>query len=121
YDQRVNTSGSGPGNFVFRDIRGWEVNYTPFLYITNSTGHSGSAAMPIVTNVTFNNVTSADSMGLPALIELNSAGTNLSGVLIDFSIGGNSGAPAIQNDNPSSSSVLGCNIRSGGNYSSATL
>jgi len=121
YDQRTNTAGGGPNNFVFRDIRAWEVNYNPFLYITNSTGHPGSVAMPAVTNVTFNNVTVADSIGLPALIELNSAGTGLSGVLIDFSIGGNSNAPAIQNDNPGSSSVVACNIRSGGNYSSASL
>lgn len=121
YDQRVNTIGSGPGNFVFREIRGWEANHTPFLLITNSSGHSGSVAMPVVTNVTFNNVTAADSTGLPALIEFNSAGSNLNGVIIDFSIGGNGGSPAIQNDNPSSSSVFGCNIRSGGNFSSVNL
>ena len=121
YDQRVNTSGSGPGNWVFRDIRGLEANHGPFLLITNSTGNPGSAALPIVTNVTFNNVTTADSAGFPALIELSSAGTNLNGVLIDNSIGGNGGSPAIQNDNPSSSSVFGCNIRAGGNFSSSIL
>lgn len=121
YDQRVDTTGSGPGNMVFSNIRGWEANYTSFLYITNSTGNSGSAALPVVTNLTFNNVTAADSAGFPALIELNSAGTNLNGVIIDFSIGGNGGSPAIRNDNPSSSSVFGCNIRAGGNFSSANI
>ena len=121
YDQRVNTTGSGPGNIHFQDIRGWEANHTPFLLITNSTGNPGSAALPVVTNLTFNNVTTADTTGLPALIELSSAGTNLNGVIIDFSIGGNGGSPAIQNDNPSSSSVFGCNIRSGGNFSSVNL
>lgn len=121
YDQRVNTSGSGPGNWVFRDIRGLEANFGPFLLITNSTGNPGSAALPSVTNITFNNVTTADSTGLPALIEVNSAGTSLSGVLIDNSIAGNGGSPAIQIDNPSSSSVVGCNIRAGGNFSSTIL
>ncbi|HEX2776138.1 MAG TPA: glycosyl hydrolase family 28-related protein, partial [Candidatus Acidoferrales bacterium] len=121
YDQRVNTSGSGPGNWVFRDIRGVEGNFGPFLLITNSTGNPGSAALPAVTSMTFDNVTTADSTGLPALIEVNSAGTSLSGVLIDNSIGGNGGSPAIQIDNPGSSSVVGCNIRAGGNFSSTIL
>jgi hypothetical protein len=114
YDQRVNTTGSGPGTFVFRDIRGWEVNHTPFLYITNSTGNPGFAALPILSSVTFDNVSSSDSPGTPALIELNSAGTVLQGVIIDMSIGGNGGSPAIQLDNPSASRVTGCNIRAGG-------
>src|ERR1700723_498686 len=114
YDQRVNTSGSGPGTFVFRDIRGWEVNHTPFLYITNSTGNPGSAALPTLSSVTFDNVSSSDSPGRPALIEVNSSGTVLQGVIIDMSIGGNGGSPAIQIDNPSSSVVTGCNIRAGG-------
>jgi hypothetical protein len=114
YDQRVNTSGSGPGTFVFRDIRGWEVNHTPFLYITNSTGNPGSAALPTLSNVTFDNVSTSDSPGKPALIEVNSAGTVLQGVIIDMSIGGNGGSPAIQLDNPSSSRVTSCNIRAGG-------
>ena len=121
YDQRVNTSGSGPGNWVFRDIRGVEGNFGPFLLITNSTGNPGTVALPIVTSMTFNNVTTADSTGLPALIEVNSAGTSLSGVLIDNSIAGNGGSPAIQIDNPGSSSVVGCNIRAGGNFSSTIL
>ena len=114
YDQRVNTSGSGPGTFVFRDIRGWEVNHTPFLYITNSTGNPGSAALPTLSSVTFDNVSSSDSPGKPALIELNSSGTVLQGVIIDMSIGGNGGSPAIQLDNPSASGVTSCNIRAGG-------
>jgi hypothetical protein len=114
YDQRVNTSGSGPGNLVFRDIRAWEVNHTPFLYITNSTGNPGSAALPTFSSVTFDNVSSSDSPGRPALVELNSSGTVLQGVIIDMSIGSNAGSPAIQIDHPSSSVVTGCNIRAGG-------
>ena len=114
YDQRVNTSGSGPGTFVFRDIRAWEVNHTPFLYITNSTGNPGSAALPTLSSVTFDNVSSSDSPGKPALIELNSSGTVLQGVIIDMSIGGNGGSPAIQLDNPRASGVTSCNIRAGG-------
>jgi hypothetical protein len=127
YDQRVNTTGSGPGNLHFQDIRGWEANHGPFLYITNSTGNSGGTALPVFTNVTFNNVTGADSTCITgvgttcAMIELNSSGSNLNGVIIDFSIAGNGGSPAIQNDNPTTSSVFGCNIRSGGNFSSANL
>jgi len=113
YDQRVNTSGSGPGTLVFRDIRAWEVNHTPFLYITNSTGNPGSSALPNFSSVTFANVSSSDSAGRPALIELNSSGTVLQGVIIDMSIGGNGGSPAIQIDNPKSSVVTSCNIRAG--------
>jgi hypothetical protein len=121
YDQRVNTIGSGPGNFVFREIRAWEANQTPFLLITNSTGNPAVNALPVVTNITFNNVTTSDSSGSNlAMIELNAPGTNLNGVILDFSIAGNGGSPAIQNDNPSSSSVFGCNIRAGGNFSSAS-
>lgn len=114
YDQRVNTSGSGPGTMVFRDIRAWEVNYTPFLYITNSTGNPGSAALPTFSSITFDNVSSSDSPSAPALIELNSSGTVLQGVIIDMSIGGNGGSPAIQIDDPSGSIVTNCNIRAGG-------
>ena len=119
YDQRVNTTGSGPGNMVFDNIRGWEASQTPFLYITNSTGNPGSAALPVFTDVTINNVTGADSSLPYALIELNSSGTNLNGVLIDNSLASVGNSPAVQNDNPATSSVFGCNIRAGGNFSSA--
>ena len=127
YDQRVNTVGSGPGNMHFQDIRGWEANHGPFFYITNSTGNPGGTALPVMTNLTFGNVSGADSTcaaGVAtscALVELNSSGSNLNGVIIDFSIGGSGGSPMIQNDNPSTSSVYGCNIRSGGNFSSNGL
>ena len=109
YDQRVNTSGSGPGNMVFRDIRAWEVNYTPMLYITNSTGNPGSTALPTFTDVTFDNVTTSDTVRTPAVIQLNSAGTNLIGVIVDLSSAGNNG-PAIQVD---AGGVSNCSIRGG--------
>jgi Pectate lyase superfamily protein len=117
YDQRVNTVGSGPGNWVFDNIRAWEANQGPFLFISNSTGNSATAALPTVTNVTINNVSAADSgggVGRFPLIELNSPGTNLQGVIIDMSIAGVGGSSAIQLDGGTASSILGCNIRSAG-------
>ncbi len=121
YDQRVSTIGSGPGNLVFENIRGWEGSHTPFLYITNSSGNPGNVALPALTNLSFNNVTGADSSGIQPFIELNSSGTNIIGIIMDFSIAGNGGAPAIQIDHPRTSSIVGCNIRAGGNYSSANI
>jgi hypothetical protein len=115
YDQRVNTTGGGPGNFVFENIRGWEANQGPFLYISNSTGNPASAAVPIISNLTFNNVSTADNLALEPIIEINSSGTSLQGVIIDMSIAGNGGSPAIQFDTPVTSGVSNCNIRSGGN------
>jgi Pectate lyase superfamily protein len=122
YDQRVNTSGAGPGSWVFDNIRGVEGNQGPngFFYITNSTGNSASAALPTVGDVTIANVTAADSFGpgqgiLP-LVEVGSSGTALFGINIDTSIAGNGGSPAIVFDGTiaTGSQVLGCNIRSAG-------
>jgi hypothetical protein len=117
YDQRVNTCCSGPGNWVFSNIRAWEANHTPMLYITNSTGNPASAALPFITDVTFSNVTVSDSSGTTALVELNSSGTNLGGLIIDNSVGGNAGGPAVLVD---AGTVFGCNIRGGANFSSAS-
>ena len=110
YGQRVNTSGSGPGNIVFENIRAWEANYGPFLYITNSTGNPASASLPQFSALAFNNVTTSDSSGYPAFVELNASGTALHGINIAMSLGGNGGAPLIQNDNPSTSFIEGCHI-----------
>jgi Pectate lyase superfamily protein len=116
YDQRVNTSGSGPGNLVFENIRGWEANHGPFLYITNSTGNPASASLPQFSGLTFNNVTTSDSTGYPAVVELNAAGTTLYGINISMSLAGNGGAPIIQNDNPSTSFIEGCHITGNESY-----
>ena len=117
YDQRVNTCCSGPGNWVFSNIRAWEANHTPMLYITNSSGNPGSEALPFITDVTFSNVTVSDSSRMTALVELNSSGTSLGGLIIDNSVGGNTGGPAVLAD---AGTVFGCNIRGGANFSSAS-
>lgn len=122
YDQRVNFTGSGPGSWVFDNVRGFEANQGPngFIYITNNTGNPASVALPSVNSITINNVTAADTFGAnPPLIEVGSSGTSLSGVLIDNSIGGNAGATAIQFDGTiaAGSQVRGCNIRSNGGNS----
>jgi hypothetical protein len=118
YDQRVNTVGSGPGSWVFDNIRGFEGGQGPaMIYISNSTGNPASAALALVANITISNVSAADSRGSYPLIELNSSGTTLSGVNIDMSIGGNGGGAAIQLDGGTSSQLFGCNIRDGGSSS----
>ena len=119
YDQRVNTSGSGPGNIVFENIRGWEANHGPFFYITNSSGNPASASLPQFSELTFNNVTTSDTTGYPAVVELNAPGTTLYGVNISMSLAGNGGAPIIQNDNPSTSFIAGCHITGNQSYFSA--
>ena len=95
YIQRVNTGGSGPGNFVFRNIPAIEIPTTSFFTITNATGNPGSAALPAFSEITFDNVTTSDA-GTPtnALIELNSSGTLLTGVHIINSFAGNTGVGA---------------------------
>jgi len=112
YDQRVNSSASGPGNWSFDNIRGWEANHGPFLSITNSTGNPDSVGLASVNNITINNVSAADSAGQYPLILDPRSGTNLSGIIIDNSLGGIGGSPAIvlSGSNPQ---LLGCNIRAG--------
>jgi len=117
YDQRVNANGGGPGNWVFENLRGWEATQGPFILITNSTGNSGSVGLPAVSNITLNNVSSADSFGQYPLIEFQPSGSNLQGVIIDESIGGIGGSAAIQMDAGMASNVFGCNIRNGANTS----
>jgi hypothetical protein len=112
YDQRVNTVGSGPGSWVFENIRAWEANQGPFLSITNSTGNPDSAAIPAVGNITMSNVSSSDSGGQFPLIQFGPASL-LSGVIIDMSLAGLGGSPAIVM-NPSAV-IFGCNIRASGN------
>src|ERR1700723_1603241 len=106
YIQRVNTAGSGPGNFVFRNMPAMETSGTSFLTITNATGNPGSAALPLFSEITFDNATTSDATNATnALLELNSAGTNLSGVYVLNGYAGNGGqgsavkidAGAIQN------------------------
>jgi pectate lyase-like protein len=122
YDQRVNSTASGPGNWSFDNIRGWEDNFGPFISITNSTGNPDTVGLPTVSNITINNVSAADSGGLYPLILDTRSSTNLQGIIIDMSIAGNGGSPAIvlSGTNPQ---LFGCNIRSGGftSYSAWTV
>ena len=112
YDQRVNSSASGPGNWSFDNIRGWEANFGPFITITNSTGNPDSTGLASVNNITINNVTAADSAGQFPLILDTRSSTNLTGIIIDNSLGGVGGSPAIvfSGTNPQ---LTGCNIRAG--------
>jgi Pectate lyase superfamily protein len=118
YIQRVNTSGSGPGNFAFRNVAAIEDPGTSFFTITNATGNPGSAALPIFSSMTFENVTSSDAVTSGnAIIELNSPGTVLSGVTVKDSFAGNSGqGPAIRID---AGTLNGCNVVSGGGQQSS--
>ena len=112
YDQRVNTTGSGPGNWAFDNIRGWEANQGPFIYITNSTGNPDLTALPQINQVSIYNVTSADSGGAGlgyALIE-DTAATALFGVEIHQSLAGNGGSPAIQLDKGINGQLGNCYI-----------
>ena len=112
YDQRVNSSASGPGNWSFDNIRGWEANHGPFISITNSTGNPDTVGLASVNNITINNVTAADSAGQYPMILDPRSGTNLTGIIIDNSLGGVGGSPAIvlSGTNPQ---LTGCNIRAG--------
>src|ERR1700722_6042399 len=83
-----------------------ETSGTSFLTITNATGNPGSAALPQFSEITFDNATTSDATNATnALLELNSAGTNLSGVYVLNGYAGNGGqgsavkidAGAIQN------------------------
>jgi len=93
YSQRVNTNGSGPGNLAFRDIRAWESIGTAMLYVSNDTGNAGTAAMPQFSGLIFDAVNTSDATNQNnALVEFNSSGSVLGGVVITQPSTGNAGA-----------------------------
>ncbi len=95
YIQRVNTSGSGPGNFVFRNIPALEDPASSFFSVTNATGNPGNVALATISQITFDNVTTSDaSTNTNALLEVNSSGTNVDGVYVVNSYAGNAGQGA---------------------------
>jgi len=96
YSQRANESQAPPGNWIFHNITR-EASATDFLYITNDTGNPGGTALPLVTQITFDHVGDSDSTGgsTPAMINLNSSGTVLSGVVMNHVYAGING-PAIR-------------------------
>jgi len=100
YIQRVNTLGSGPGNFVFRNMSAIESPATSFFTVTNATGNPGGTAMPSMSEITFDNVTTSDATTpTNALMEFNSSGSILQGVYIVNSFAGNAGqGPAVRMD-----------------------
>jgi Pectate lyase superfamily protein len=100
YIQRVNTVGSGPGNIVFRNIAAIESSATSFFTVTNATGNPGGTAMPSMSEITFDNVTTSDATTpTNALMEFNSSGSILQGVYIVNSFAGNAGqGPAVRMD-----------------------
>jgi hypothetical protein len=100
YIQRVNTVGSGPGNIVFRDIAAVESSSTSFFTVTNATGNAGSIALPAMSELTFDNVTTSDATTpTNAILEFNSSGSILEGVYLQNTFAGAAGqGPAIRMD-----------------------
>jgi hypothetical protein len=94
YIQRVNTSGSGPGNFVFNDVTPTG-STTDFLAVTNTTGHLGQTALPQFGPVFFLNTSLPGASGPGALINFTSSGSTLAGVHIQNSSGSAAATPLI--------------------------
>jgi Pectate lyase superfamily protein len=109
YIQRVNTSGSGPGNFIFRNVAALENANTSFFTVTNATGNPASVALPTFTNLTFDNVSTSDSTVYSiSVLEVNSPGTRVQGVYVENSFAGNGGqGPAIRIDG---GILTGCHV-----------
>ncbi len=117
YIQRVNTAGSGPGNIVFRDIAAIENSSTSFFTVTNATGNSGSVALPVMSDLTFDNVTTSDATSATnAVLEFNSSGSILQGVYFQNSFAGSAGqGPAVRMD---AGTLQGCHIVGGSSQAS---
>jgi hypothetical protein len=94
YIQRVNTSGSGPGNFVFDDVTPVG-STTDFLTVTNTTGHLGQTALPQFGPVFFLNTSLPGASGPGALINFNSSGSSLAGVHVQNSSGSATATPLV--------------------------
>lgn len=111
YIQRVNTAGSGPGNFVFRNIPAIEDSTTSFFTITNATGNPGGTALPAFSEITFDNTTTSDAGTINnAVIELNSSGTLLNGVYVLNTFAGNGQGSAVKID---AGAVQNCHVLGG--------
>jgi hypothetical protein len=94
YIQRVNTSGSGPGNFVFNDVTPVG-STTDFLTVTNTSGHLGQTALPVFGPVVFLNTSLPGASGSGALINFVSSGSVLAGVHVQNSSGSSAAIPLI--------------------------
>jgi hypothetical protein len=118
YIQRVNTAGSGPGNIVFRDIAAVESSATSFFTVTNATGNAGSIALPQMSELTFDNVTTSDATTpTNAVLEFNSSGSILQGVYMQNTFAGNGGeGPAIRMD---AGTLEGCHVIGGSGQASS--
>jgi Pectate lyase superfamily protein len=115
YIQRVNTAGSGPGNFVFRNIPAIEDSTTSFFTITNATGNPGGTALPAFSEITFDNTTTSDAGTINnAVIELNSSGTLLNGVYVLNTFAGNGQGSAVKID---AGAVQNCHVLGGSGQS----
>jgi len=79
YLQRVNTSGSVPGYFVFNDVTPLN-STTDFFTVINTTGHMGQTALPQFGPIFFLNTSMPGATGSGALINFNSSGSYLAGV-----------------------------------------
>ena len=118
YIQRVNTAGSGPGNIVFRDIAAIESSATSFFTVTNATGNAGSIALPAMSELTFDNVTTSDATTpTNAVLEFNSSGSILQGVYMQNTFAGSGGiGPAIRMD---AGTLQGCHVIGGSGLASS--
>jgi hypothetical protein len=94
YIQRVNTSGTGPGNFVFNDVTPVG-SATDFLTVTNTSGHLGQTALPVFGPVFFLNTSLPGASGSGALINFVSSGSTLAGVHVHNSNGSSAATPLI--------------------------
>ena len=92
YTTTANVSGSGPGSWAMYDTT-TEVCNADLMLLQN-----GGFSVPIISNITLNNVNGSDSSCAPsacAVINLNASGTLLNGINVDNS-GNGAGGPIIR-------------------------
>jgi hypothetical protein len=94
YTQRVNTSGSGPGDWMFDNISVETCNQD-LISIQNTTGNAGSTALPQLSEIYINHVTVSDSScGLSCAVlgtDTHLSGSVVQGVHIIQSYAGQAG------------------------------
>lgn len=111
YDQRVNTCCSGPGNFHIKNILVEDPTQSIFR-VTNSTGNSGTAAMPVFSDLDIENFDGSDGTA-PSVVSFNSSGSQLAGLHMKGSAG--SGGPSTTAAVVmQAGTISNCDIRGGG-------
>jgi hypothetical protein len=98
YTQRVNTQGSGPGNWEFDNVSVETCN-ADAIHVQNTTGNSGTAAMPQMVDLYFSHVNVSDSSCSSCVLfstDSNLVGSSINSVHVIQSSAGNGGNTAIQ-------------------------